>query len=784
MRIGKKLFIGFGLLVILIVIVGGAAVLSLRKIHNETTNMMKQISVFSLTNKMIVNTYEAQIASDQHSMTKDSIYHAKVKRHAENVEAAGQSAQQLLTGNTTAEKNIIDNIKQTAEQANNYNSLDDYYGKLVAEGKTLQQKRNDDFKIAISALNNLINQLKKTTTNNTQQNSDNDNSSNNKIELVISVTKIIERVQEMRVNTRNHELSTDSKEKEKLYEEIKNTFNEIKDNLTSLRNKLTANTDIQLVNTTTDALNMWYSDNNKVLDEWTELFKNQSQQNTIADTISNCTNSIVSGVEKQINDASTNMTKLIKTINIVICVVCIAAILVGIIAGVILAKNISTGISAATTAMTQIAETGDLAIDIKQDYLTRKDEVGNLSNALSAIVTEFSGVENLAKELASGNWMHSMTVRSDLDVMNKNLNSMLDQVNTALANTAAAVEQVATGASQVAAASESLSQGATESAASIEEITASMNEIGGQTNRNAQNANEASKLAKAANDSAAVGQDMMKRMIDSMQAITKNSQDVQKVVKVIDDISFQTNLLALNAAVEAARAGAHGKGFAVVAEEVRNLASRSAKAAAETTQMIENNSKQINEGADIATQTADMLDGIVHQSQQLATLLGDIAKASTEQAQGVTQISQGLHQIDSVTQQNTANAEETASVSNEMSGQANELQRLIGQFKIRKSPNMHHNNGHSNNTHTAPVLNTEQKPNVKKVEKPALAQKTTSSTPTHKPNNTPTHKPTITTPNKPPILSDPSEVVEGDAWGGGGNSEVQIILDDKSFGKY
>ncbi|MGL6195025.1 MAG: methyl-accepting chemotaxis protein [Thermoguttaceae bacterium] len=132
-----------------------------------------------------------------------------------------------------------------------------------------------------------------------------------------------------------------------------------------------------------------------------------------------------------------------------------------------------------------------------------------------------------------------------------------------------------------------------------------MSEIGGQTTANAKNATEANQLAKQANDTEVNGQKMMQQMIESMASITKNSQEVQKVVKVIDDISFQTNLLALNAAVEAARAGQHGKGFAVVAEEVRNLAARSAKAAAETTQMIENNSKQINEGAGIASHTAD-----------------------------------------------------------------------------------------------------------------------------------------------------------------------------------
>jgi methyl-accepting chemotaxis protein len=263
------------------------------------------------------------------------------------------------------------------------------------------------------------------------------------------------------------------------------------------------------------------------------------------------------------------------------------------------------------------------------------------------------------------------------------LDEMLNKINTALGNTAEAVNQVAEGAVQVSSASESLSQGATESAASLEEITASMAEIGNQTKTNAQSAADANRLAKTANDAAQTGQEMMKKMIASMESITRNATDIQRVIKVIDDISFQTNLLALNAAVEAARAGQHGKGFAVVAEEVRNLAGRSAKAAAETTQMIEGNSRQISEGADIATQMAEMLNEIVAQAMQVTEIVGHIATASNEQAQGVAQVTLGLTQIDSVTQQNTANAEESASVSAEMSSQARKLQQLVGQFRLR-----------------------------------------------------------------------------------------------------
>ena len=383
--------------------------------------------------------------------------------------------------------------------------------------------------------------------------------------------------------------------------------------------------------------------------------------------------------DKMVGDAGALQTKFVG----IILTVAVFAVIIAVAVAFALSRNITSGIKEAIGFIQMLATEGDLSHDVPPFRLKQKDEIGQLANAVSAMLNDYREVERLATELATGNWTATIRTKGDNDTMNLRLVEMIDKINVALKNTAEAVNQVAEGSIQVASASESLSQGATESAASIEEITASMGEIGGQTNTNAQSATEANRLAKSANDAAQTGQEMMRKMIASMESITRNASEIQRVVKVIDDISFQTNLLALNAAVEAARAGQHGKGFAVVAEEVRNLAARSAKAAAETTQMIEGNSKQISEGAEIATQTADMLNNIVEHVTQVTEIVGRIATASSEQAQGVGQVSQGLHQIDSVTQQNTANAEETASVSAEMSSQAKTLQELIGQFRLR-----------------------------------------------------------------------------------------------------
>ena len=289
----------------------------------------------------------------------------------------------------------------------------------------------------------------------------------------------------------------------------------------------------------------------------------------------------------------------------------------------------------------------------------------------------------LAEAIANGNLDQTVSMASDKDVLGGALHRMVENLNRIMHEVNRSAANVATGTGQVSGSTQSLSQGSSEQAASLEEITSSMTELGAQTKNNAENASQADRLSINARQAAEDGSSQMQDVISAMNEMNASSKEIAKIVKTIDDIAFQTNLLALNAAVEAARAGKHGKGFAVVAQEVRNLAGRSAKAARETAGLIESSVKKTEKGSDMVNQTAQSFVNIVDGANKMADLIGEIAAASGEQAQGLAQINQGLTVVEQVTQQNTANAEETAAATVELTKQAEALRELVAGFKLK-----------------------------------------------------------------------------------------------------
>ncbi|MFB3925134.1 MAG: methyl-accepting chemotaxis protein [Syntrophales bacterium] len=238
-------------------------------------------------------------------------------------------------------------------------------------------------------------------------------------------------------------------------------------------------------------------------------------------------------------------------------------------------------------------------------------------------------------------------------------------------------DQVTCASDQVSSASRALAQGAQQQAASVEETSSSLEEMSSMTKTNADNAGEANSIIKTSLRDMEEANKVMADLIASMEEISSESEKTQAIVKTIDEIAFQTNLLALNAAVEAARAGEAGAGFAVVAEEVRNLAMRAADAARNTTGLIETTVSKIKQGTLLAGKTHEAFEKVTDGAVKIGQLVGDIAAASHEQAQGIEQVNRAVAEVDKVIQQNAAQAEESSAASEQMNAQSRKMKNLV-----------------------------------------------------------------------------------------------------------
>ena len=464
-------------------------------------------------------------------------------------------------------------------------------------------------------------------------------------------------------------------------------FAQIAEKLNSLRKITTQLDDLTSLQEIEDAGSSYQQAMNSYLENFNKnkaLGAKRDEAGT--SVVSEARNVAVAGMEgtKRIAEGAVSALNLANTIMIAGLIV---ALLIGALIAWLITRSITGPILRGVNLTQEIAK-GDFSQRLNMD---RQDEIGILANALDGMAENLSRNANVAEQIADGNLNVEVQLASEKDQLGLALQTMVINLNDILGQIQVAGEQIASGSGQVADSSQALSQGATESASCLEEISASLNQLSSQTGTNAENANTANQLSAEARNAAEQGSRKMQDMVAAMTEINEAGQSISKIIKVIDEIAFQTNLLALNAAVEAARAGQHGKGFAVVAEEVRNLAARSAKAAAETSELIEGSVQKTANGTTIAGQTAEALQSIVNGIGKVTDLVAEIAAASSEQAQGVSQINQGVTQIDQVTQQNTASAEESAAASEELSGQAAQMREMLMRFTLKHGSSAHAN---------------------------------------------------------------------------------------------
>ena len=706
-----KLMSSFGLIVALILIVAATGYFSMRRANTLADRQHEQTQVvadaemlqrfiysmrFSAMRGMYIRDVreESNVASSSDGQQAKRTYREYLERRIDKVLADAKPIIQGISDNfdTTEEKKLCESIKKDFEdyavQTTQWANLQDEVHVSFDKQKVLAE----NIKAAVLSIRERAKELIER--NNRPETVKSKDDAGKETETVIrfveerlvsrqdrlgDVLSMVERLERL---TWEQFGKTDADTLKTINENINAGFATMQEKIATLSKEFTTAASGKDAKTASDNFELWQNEIAVYLELTDQQEKILDEINKIGQRVSDNVEIVFQNAEKEAKQCSAEFDTTVARGNFFMLLVSIIAIIGGILLGLGLSANIAGATSKITGILHQVVKNGNITVNVPHALKQRGDEVGELSQTVEEIVGDYIGVSTLAKSLADGDWTVTAKAKSEEDDMNNNLNAMIAKINAALKSVAEAINNVTTGSREIAAAGDTLANGATQSAASLEEITASMGELGARTNENAQNAVQASKFAQQASGEGANGQKMMDKMVTSMQEITKNAQDVQNVIKVIDDISFQTNLLALNAAVEAARAGTHGKGFAVVAEEVRNLAARCAKAAGETSEMIAGNNRQINAGAEIASQTAEMLNLIVEHATKTSNLIDEIAKASNDQAQGISQVTLGLQQIDSVTQQNTASAEETASVSNEMSREAAELQQLIHFFRL------------------------------------------------------------------------------------------------------
>lgn len=369
-------------------------------------------------------------------------------------------------------------------------------------------------------------------------------------------------------------------------------------------------------------------------------------------------------------------------------VVFVIVILLYVFAFLKLQRDITGRIGTVSKAIKRM-RSGHLNIAFNKKYIG-SDELGEmvddfsaLSGELKKIITDICAV---LSEMSKGNFaVQSMdenmyvadyaSILQSYREINQNLKNVFGSINQVAADVESGSEQIANG-------SVALSQGATEQASTLEELSASIYALSTRISAQAQKAGNIESYFGEVSEKISDENQQMGEMLLAMEEIEDKSNQVERIIKAIDDIAFQTNILALNAAIEAARAGVYGKGFAVVADEVRNLAGKSADAAAETSVLIESTINAVKKGVNIVDHAAKTLGDVMDGSEKSKEMVSEIAGSMVTDAKSISEVSKGLEEVSKVVQQNSATSEESSASSQDLNENAASLKKMISSIQV------------------------------------------------------------------------------------------------------
>lgn len=497
-----------------------------------------------------------------------------------------------------------------------------------------------------------------------------------------------------RIREYKHIVSTDSAAMKEVEEELAGINNEIQNYFTSYQDYITNETDKKYIEDAKANWNTYLSCSEQMIAQSTNndtqgamtVMGGESAQ--LFTEVSNTFLSLVNFNKEGADAASVEGDSLYSSA----LTITIASITAIIVVTLILSLFISSTI---TKPVKEIDEVAKMIANEELDNVityTSNDELGSLAanfnltvSRLKTYVNYINEITEILNQVADGNLDFRLTyeytgefakVKNALELISTSLSETLRQINNS-------ADLVASSSGQMAEGAQALAEGATEQAGTVEELVATIQDVSDRIRKNADSASGANQIVEKTRLDIEKSNLQMKDMINAMSEINNKSKEIINIVASIEDIATQTNLLALNAAIEAARAGEAGKGFAVVAEQVKVLAAQSADAAKNTVELIGDSNRAVENGTDIANNTAQSLVAVVSTVSEAAETMESITNASNEQAQYMSQVEQGVESIANVIQSNSATAEESSATSEELNSQAQVLKDMVSRFVLK-----------------------------------------------------------------------------------------------------
>ena len=475
-------------------------------------------------------------------------------------------------------------------------------------------------------------------------------------------------------------------------EDFDSRFKDMRDKLSKLENTLEDKTLLENLSTAMDALEKDSYALLDMLDKGDTAGAIASYQQGFNTVTSENFVSALSAVGKLSDEHSEAKIQEAKDMRVkeslLLGVVFVIVILLCVFAFLKLQRDITGRIGTVSKAIKRM-RSGHLNIAFNKKYIG-SDELGEmvddfsaLSGELKKIITDICAV---LSEMSKGNFaVQSMdenmyvadyaSILQSYREINQNLKNVFGSINQVAADVESGSEQIANG-------SVALSQGATEQASTLEELGASIYALSTRISAQAQKAGNVESYFGEVSEKISDENQQMGEMLLAMEEIEDKSNQVERIIKAIDDIAFQTNILALNAAIEAARAGVYGKGFAVVADEVRNLAGKSADAAAETSVLIESTINAVKKGVNIVDHAAKTLGDVMDGSEKSKEMVSEIAGSMVTDAKSISEVSKGLEEVSKVVQQNSATSEESSASSQDLNENAASLKEMISRIQV------------------------------------------------------------------------------------------------------